>query len=68
MSKNSYIIQTAVVFTIIGLVHLARIVFGWPAEIGTFSVPMWFSYVAVIVTGGLAAVGLRLAWEARPSA
>ena len=68
MSKSTYIIVTAVVFTIMGAVQFARIVFGWPAEIGTFSVPMWFSYVAVIVTGGLAAFGFRLSWGARPSA
>lgn len=67
MSKNNYFIVTAVVFTIIGAAHLARIVFGWPAEVGTFNVPMWFSYVGLIATGALAIFGFRFAQGAGPS-
>ena len=37
---------------------------GWmllPVMIGDWSVPMWFSWIALVVAGGLAFFGLRLA-------
>jgi hypothetical protein len=40
---------------------LARIVFGWSAVIGGWSVPMWLSWVGIIVAGALAYFGFSLA-------
>jgi hypothetical protein len=37
-----------------GLLHLLRIVLGWEAVVGGWSIPMWFSWVAMIVTVVLA--------------
>src|SRR5438477_309458 len=50
---------TAALFLIIALLHLLRIGFGWPAEIGGLSIPMWASWLALVVTGALAYVGFR---------
>jgi hypothetical protein len=41
-------------------VQLARIVLGWEAVIGGWSVPMWVSWIAVIVTAALASFGYVL--------
>jgi hypothetical protein len=45
-------------------VHLARIVMGWPVMIGAWSVPMWVSWLGLVVTAALAYFGFRLAKEA----
>ena len=43
------------------LFHLVRIYMGWPVMIGDWSVPMWASWIGLVVAGGLAFFGLRLA-------
>ncbi len=68
MSKSTYVRVTSVVFAFMAVAQFTRIVLGWPAQIGTFRVPLWCSYVSVIVAGGLAATGFRLSWGARPRA
>lgn len=53
MNKNQSLMLASVVFGIIALLHFLRSIFSWPASIGTFNVPVWFSYIAVIVAGYL---------------
>jgi hypothetical protein len=48
-----------VLFLIIAVLHLLRIFFGWPAQIGGLSLPMWASWLALIAAGALAALGFR---------
>jgi hypothetical protein len=49
--------------SLIALLHLVRIIFGWSAMLGSWSVPMWLSWVALIVTGALAYFGFSLATQ-----
>jgi uncharacterized protein YacL len=57
MSPKSYLLLTAILFSIICLLQLSRIAFGWEAIIGGWSVPMWISWLAVVVTAVLAFFG-----------
>ena len=59
MSQKSYYAVTGTIFLIIVLLHLLRVLNGWPAEIGTVTVPMWASWVAVLLAGCLAYHGLK---------
>jgi hypothetical protein len=43
-----------------GALPLVRIFAEWTVIIGDWSVPKWVSWVALIVAGGLALLGLRL--------
>ena len=43
----------AVIFGLIGLLHLLRAIFSWPARIANFDVPLWLSYVVVVAVGYL---------------
>ena len=54
MNKKTYFQTTLVVFIIVAVVHSLRILLGWPAEISGWEVPMWVSWLAVIVAGTLA--------------
>jgi hypothetical protein len=60
MSRRTYLLVSAAIFSLVALLHLARIVFGWSAVIGGWSVPMWLSWVALIVAGALAYFGFSL--------
>ena len=60
MDQRTFVIVASVIFALVALIHLIRIYLGWPAVIGGWSVPMWASWVYLIVAGGLAYFGLRL--------
>jgi hypothetical protein len=64
MSRKAYLLVTASIFSVVGLLHLARIVFSWSVVIGDWTVPMWLSWAGVIATGALAYFGFRLANQA----
>ena len=56
-----YELVSGTVFAIVSLVQLTRIVLGWPVQVDLFTVPIWFSGVAFLVTGGLALWAFRSA-------
>lgn len=59
MKTKTYYRTTGVIFLVVGIMHLLRVLYGWSGIIGTFVVPMWLSWVLVILTGCLAYQGLR---------
>jgi hypothetical protein len=61
MSRKAYLLVAASIFSLVCLLHLARIVFGWSVVIGSWSVPMWLSWVGLVVAGVLAYFGFSLA-------
>ncbi len=50
MGKNKSLLVAAVIFGIVGFLHLLRLIFSWEVVIGNFDVPLYFSYGAVVVT------------------
>ena len=60
MNHKTFLVVSGTIFSVITLLHLARILAGWPARIGTFEAPMWFSLVSVAVAGYLAFSAFRL--------
>ena len=59
MTSRNFSLTAAIIFTIIALVQLARAIFGWPVTIDTYAVPLWLSWVAFIVAGGLSYFGWK---------
>ena len=57
MNRKSYLLATAIVFSVIGLIHLLRIILGWEAVIGGWTVPLWVSWLALIVCAAFAYFG-----------
>ena len=49
MDKNKSLLIASVIFGVIGFLHLLRSIFGWDANIGGFDIPVYFSYIAVVV-------------------
>jgi len=43
-----------VIFTLVALTHLCRIVMGWEVVVAGSVVPMWASYLGLVVAGALA--------------
>ena len=42
------------VFTLVAVVHLLRLVFGWEVVVTGYVVPVWWSALGLIVASGLA--------------
>jgi len=60
MSQRSFLLVAAIVFTLVFLLHVLRLVYGWSAMIGGWTVPIWVSWIGVVVSGFLAFEGFRL--------
>ena len=63
MDAKTFSLVAGVVFAVVSLFHLVRIFAEWTFIIGDWSVPIWVSWVAFIVAGGLALLGLGREWE-----
>ncbi len=60
MSRKVYFLTAGSIFTIIAVLHLARLVFGWEAVIAGAVVPAWPSLVGLVIAGYLGYEGFRL--------
>ncbi len=60
MDKKIYFSTTAAIFLIIAVLHILRILLGWEAVIGGWTVPFWLSWAAIILAGYLSLVGFKL--------
>jgi hypothetical protein len=60
MDAKAFSMVAGVIFAVVALLHLVRIFMQWTVVIGDWSVPKSVSWVALIVSGGLALLGLRL--------
>ena len=53
MEKNKSLLLASIIFAIIAMLHLLRSIFNWEVLINGYIIPIWFSYIAVIVAGFL---------------
>jgi hypothetical protein len=61
MNRETFCIVAGIIFAVVALLHLLRIYMDWPVVIGDWSVPMWVSWIALVVAGILAIWGLAFA-------
>jgi purine-cytosine permease-like protein len=61
MDNKTYYQAVAIIFAIIAIGHAARLYNGWVAVIGSIIVPLWVSWVAVLIAGYLAVRGWQFA-------
>ena len=59
MNRNLYLIISGTIFGLVALLHLARVVFNWQAQVGGWTVPFWISW------GGLVGAGILSIWAFR---
>lgn len=52
---------SGILFSLIALVQLSRVVLQLPAQVGTFAIPVWWSFVAFAITASLAVWAFRTA-------
>ncbi len=60
MTEKLYLIISGVIFALIGLFHLLRIIFQWPAIVGAWTIPFIISPIAIVVAAVLTFWAFRL--------
>jgi len=58
MKTKTLLQVTGTLFGIIAVLHLVRALMGIPAVFGTWAVPLWLSWIAVLVAGYLSYASL----------
>ena len=61
MSQKTFNLLAGAIFAVAALLHLLRLYFGWTAVLIDWTVPMWVSWLGLVVTAGLAYFGISLA-------
>ena len=59
MNSKSFYSVTGIIFLVIAAGHLLRTLNGWEAQIGSLLIPMWVSWVAIVLAGYLSYQGLK---------
>ena len=55
-----YLLLSGVIFAVVALLHLLRLVYSWPAQLGAWTMPMGFSWIGLLAAGTLAAWAFSL--------
>lgn len=55
-----YYSVTSLIFLIIAVLHALRLYYGWVASIGGFTIPVSWSWVALVIAGYLGYQGMKL--------
>jgi len=64
-TMRAYLQISGVVFGVIALLHVARLLLGWPAQIADWPGPLWISWLAIPAAGVFSFWAFRLAGQAR---
>jgi hypothetical protein len=57
--QSKYALVSGSVFGLVALLQAIRAFNQWPVQVGPFAVPIWFSWIAFVVAGGLAIWAFR---------
>ena len=57
--RSKYVVVSGVLFGVIAVVQAVRALNQWPVHVGDFDVPVWASWVAMVVAGSLCVWAFR---------
>jgi len=57
--SSKYVVVSGVLFGVVAVLQAVRALYEWPVQIAGFDVPMWASWVAVVVAGVLCVWAFR---------
>ena len=61
MSQKAFLKTAGAIFTLVGVLHVLRLLLGWEAVIGGWEVPHWVSGLAAVLAGCLGYTAFKLA-------
>ena len=57
--SNKYVVVSGAIFGVVALLQAVRAVNQWPVNIGSFEIPVWASWILVVIAGSLCAWAFR---------
>jgi hypothetical protein len=57
--SNKYVVVSGAIFGVVAALHAVRALNQWPVHIGTLEIPVWASWIAMVVAGSLCAWAFR---------
>lgn len=60
-AEKKFHVAAGVVFSLVALLHLSRLFFGWSFVIGSWAVPYWLNALGTVITAFFAYAAFRLA-------
>jgi hypothetical protein len=60
MTQRSYSLVSAILFFLVALLHAAGLLRGWHLSIGDMVVPMWASWIGLVIAAFLAYEGFTV--------
>ncbi len=60
MTEKNYILISATVFALVALLHLVRLFTHWSFQIGAMTVPLWGSWLGLLIGATLSIWAFRL--------
>lgn len=60
MDKKEYVRSSRIIFTLVGTIHLLRIIMNWDFVIGPWAIPPIVSMIFVIIAYGMALAASRI--------
>jgi hypothetical protein len=61
MTEKTFSTLAAAIFGVVAVLHLVRILIGWSIVVDGWTIPMWVSWVGLIIAGALSYYGAKLA-------
>jgi hypothetical protein len=61
MTQRTFALITATLFSVIALLHAIRLLRAWQVAIDGAVVPVWISWIGLVIAGYLAYQGFKLA-------
>ena len=65
IKHKTYFIIVGLITGAVAIIHLARVITGFGADISGWNVPLWFSWVGVLVAGFVSYASFRFASKSR---
>ena len=60
MNDKLFHLIAGAIFALVALLQALRLYMGWSVVIGGWTAPMWISWIAIVVAGGLSYFALTL--------
>lgn len=60
MNQKTFTLTAGAVFSLVAALHALRLLCGWDAVIGGWTVPLWVSWAALAVSGYLAYTAFKV--------
>ena len=57
--SGKYVVVSGAIFGVVAVLQVVRALNQWPVHVGILEIPVWASWIAMLVAGGLCAWAFR---------